>query len=385
MASLLPLIKADWGISDTNLGFITGAVSLFVAIFVIPMSYLVDRWSRKYMIIIMALLWSLATILCAFADSYYQLVIFRAMTGIGESAFAPAAVAMISKRFPRQSRASFIGIFNAGAPIGAGLGFMLGGYVGLLLGWRHALGMVALPGVLVALLFFLIKDYRTPPLQESEEKRVGYGTLNSVYNLFKIKTIWVIYIAYALSIAVNTSIMVWIPSYLVRYHAISESRAGLAAGIIAMMVLIGAPLGGKLADLWYRSNTNAKQHLSAITAIVSSIALAAALICQNLTAAYCFFAIFGVTAVMFIAPATSIIQDVVQPGLRAFGYGINVFFENFVGAFTVPVIVGFLSDHVGLKQALLLLPILGITSAALFGISCSYYHKDLHAKYMQKV
>jgi hypothetical protein len=71
-------------------------------------------------------------------------------------------------------------------------------------------------------------------------------------------------------------------------------------------------------------------------------------------------------AVLFIAPATAIVQDIVQPGLRALGYGINVLFENLLGAFVAPVLVGIVSDFCGLKQALLLLPLLGLASAVLF-------------------
>ena len=376
MAALLPLIKADWQVSDADLGFVTGAVSLFVAIFVIPLSFIVDRWSRKYMIVLMATLWSAATLLCAFADNFQQLVIFRAMTGIGEAAFSPAAVALIAKRFPRKRRASYIGIFNAGAPIGAGLGFMLGGYVGMLYGWQHAFGLVALPGLLVALLFILVKDYRTQPLHECQRNGSTSAT-SAIAGLARIKTIWLVYVAYALSIAVNSSVMVWIPSFFTRYYAMNEKTAGLAAGVIAMLILIGAPLGGKLADIWARHNPNAKQHLCAVSAIGASVILALAILIGNKPMSLVLFGLFGIMAVMFIAPATSMVQDVVQPGMRAMSYGVNVFFENFFGAFLSPVLVGFISDIIGLKNALLVLPLLGIASAALFWTTSKYYRLDV--------
>lgn len=367
MASLLPIIKVEWKVSDANLGLVTSAVSLFVAIFVIPMSFLVDRWSRKRMIIIMATLWSLATLMCAFASSFNQLVIFRAMTGIGEAAFSPAAVAMISKRFPKSSRASHIGIFNAGAPIGAGLGFMLGGYIGMIYGWRHAFGLVAFPGLVVALLFLLVKDYPTQRLLEQNRlKNSISNNLSSIANLLKIKVIWLIYLAYALSIAVNSSVMVWIPSFFVRYHGMNEKTAGLIAGAIAMMILVGAPIGGWLADIWTSKNSYAKHHLCAISAIGAALLLAAATLSTSTSVALVLFGLFGVMAVLFIAPATAIVQDIVQPGLRALGYGINVLFENLLGAFVAPVLVGIVSDFCGLKQALLLLPLLGLASAVLF-------------------
>lgn len=378
MASLLPLIKADWQVTDTDLGFVTGSVSLFVALFVLPASLLVDRWSRKYMIVIMAIVWSMATFLCAFASNFHQLVIFRALTGIGEAAFSPAAVALISKLFPRSSRASHIGIFNAGAPIGAGLGFVAGGYIGMVWGWRHAFGLVALPGLLVALAFLLVKDYRTQPLSADNQLDKEEGIVQSVLNLGKIPTIWAVYVAYAFAIAVNSSMMVWIPSYFVRYHSLNEKDAGLFAGAIAMLILVGAPIGGKLADVWRKKNILGKQYLCTISVLIASVLLVAAILTSNLTVALTLFGLFGVMAVMFIAPATSIIQDVVQPGLRAMGYGINVFFENFLGAFLAPLLVGFISDLTSLKQALLVLPLFGVFSAVLFYWSAQFYSKDMH-------
>jgi len=381
MSSLLPLIKADWNVSDADLGLLTGIVSLFVAIFVLPMSVLVDRWSRKKMIAIMTSFWSIATLACAFAGNYHQLLGYRALTGLGEAAYAPAAVAMISKIFPRNYRAYYTGIFDAFAPLGAGIGFAVGGYVGLTYGWRHAFGMVAAPGLVIALLFLFVRDYSTLPLNEEKKDDTHSATLRvtlqSIGNLLKIKTLWFVYIAYALNIAVNTSIMVWSPTYMVRIFGFDEKTAGTISGGIALMVLIGAPIGGIIADKWNKKNKSARLYVSAISSFLGALFLLLAISFQDTMLSLAMLGLFGVSTVIYLAPATAVIQDVVQPGMRAIAYGFNVVFMNTLGAFLTPVIIGKLSDSFGLRQAFFLLPVLGSIAVVLFLASRKQYLSDL--------
>lgn len=380
VSSLLPFIKADWGVSDAQLAMLTGIVSLFVALFVLPLSVLVDRWSRKKMIVTMTIFWSLATLACAFARNYNELLAYRALTGLGEAAYAPAAVAMISKLFPRNYRAYYTGIFDAAAPLGAGFGFIIGGYIGLVYGWRHAFGMVAIPGIFIALLFLLVRDYKTLPLNEEKNRDESIGSfriiLLSIANLFKIKTLWYVYLAYASNIAVNTSMMIWSPTYFVRVFQFDEKTSGILAGGIAMLALVGAPLGGFIADKWHRTNKSARLYVSALSSLLGSIFLLLSLQSTSTIAALIFFALFGISTVIYLAPATAVIQDVVQPGMRAIAYGLNVVIMNILGAFIVPVIIGWLSDRYGLANAFYLLPVLGLSAMGLFFYARSQYLLD---------
>ncbi|MBK8808475.1 MAG: MFS transporter [Bacteroidales bacterium] len=319
MASLLPFIKAEWQIADMDLGLLTSVVSLTIGIFTIPLSILVDRWSRKKMISIMVFVWSIATLMCAFAENYYQLLAFRALTGLGEAAYASAAVAMIMKTFPGNHRAKFIGFYNAAAPLGAGLGMAVGGYIGMIYGWRHAFGIVAIPGIILAVQFWFVNDYRTIPLTEKSLRFMERlkMTLLTIVDLLKIKTLWYMYFCYALIIGVNTSVLNWSPSYLERFLHFNRSTAGSLSGAIAALVLIGAPLGGYISDRWLKIDKNAKLKVSYISTILSAIALGVALFTDNKTLAMTGFFVFGIFTVMYLAPATSIIQEVVNPGMRA--------------------------------------------------------------------
>jgi len=378
ITSFLDSIKHDWHVSDTQLGMLTGIVNLFVAIFVLPMSILVDRWSRKKMIAIMAIFWSIASLACAFAVNYQQLLIFRAFTGLGEAAYASAAVALISKSFPRNNRAQHIGIYNAAAPLGAGLGIMIGGHIAASLGWRYSFGLVALPGMFLALLFFTIRDYPTLPLQETENKANSSwkNIIDSIANILKIRTLWYVYLAYAIIIGVNSAMLDWSTVYFIRFLGLSQKLASSISGGIAVLVLVGAPLGGIIGDRLNRKNKNAYLTLSAITVFIASIALYLALMIHNMPLLLTCFGIFGIFSVIFLAPITSVIQNVVQPGMRAVAFGFNVLFMNFLGAFTFPIVIGKVSDIVGLHLSLFILPTTMIFAGILFLACIKQYEKD---------
>jgi MFS family permease len=378
ITSFLDSIKHDWHVSDTQLGMLTGIVNLFVALFVLPMSILVDRWSRKKMIAIMALLWSFASLACAFAMNYEQLLAFRALTGLGEAAYASAAVALISKSFPRNNRAQHIGIYNAAAPLGAGLGIMIGGQIAVTLGWRYSFGLVALPGMVLALLFFTIRDYQTLPLDEEKDTKESSfsGLFRSIKNILKIRTLWFVYLAYAIIIGVNTAMLDWSTVYFTRYQGLGQKLASTISGGIAILILVGAPLGGIIGDRLNRKHKNAYLLFSAITTFIAAIALYLALMINNLTLVIVCFGIFGVFSVTFLAPATAVIQNVVQPGMRAVAFGFNVLFMNFIGAFSFPIIIGKCSDLVGLHRSLFLLPSIMILAGILFMCCLKQYQHD---------
>lgn len=379
MSSLLPFIKEDWHVQDVDLGLLTSIVSLFVGIFSIPLSILIDRWSRKKMVAIMVIFWSMATLMCAFVENYTQLLIFRALTGLGEAAYAAAAVALITKNFPRQHRSIHIGIYNAAAPLGAGLGMAVGGYIGMMYGWRHAFGLVALPGLLLGIMFLFTKDYHTVPLEGESNSFFSKLrlTFKSIIDLLKIKTLWFVYLAYALNIGVNTSILSWSPSYFVRFLGFDPEKAGKISGLIAALVILGAPLGGFLADKWSKRYKNSKLVVSWISTLLSGIVLFLAFYTTNETLSMVSLFLFGILTVVYLAPATSVIQDVVPPGVRAVSFGFNVMFMNLIGAFLTPILVGKISDIVDLRYALMLLPVLSVIATILLIAVKKQYFRDM--------
>lgn len=129
VAALLPYIKAEYGASDAELGFMISIVNYSMVIFVIPAGYLVDRWSRKKMLTVMALIWSFATAACGMAGTFWHLVMARFFIGTGEGGYNPAGQTLLSASFPKRLRASVCAAIPASVWLGAPLGLWIGAYI----------------------------------------------------------------------------------------------------------------------------------------------------------------------------------------------------------------------------------------------------------------
>ncbi len=372
MSVLFESIKYDWNITDVQLSLLEGVTSLVIAVCVLPMAIAIDRWSRKYMIAIMVAAWSIITFVCAFAENYNQLLLLRALIGIGEAAYAPAAVSLLSKSFPARHRAKYIGIFDAAAPLGVALGMIVGGYIGMIYGWRHAFGIVAIPGIICAILALRIRDYYSIPIYK-QSQRVPFS-VSQIFEILRIKTLWFVSIAFSCMVGINTAVLDWAPSFFMRVHSLTQAQAGYMSAIIAITALLGAPLGGFIADSWAKTQPYAKIYVSAIVTLSAGIFLVLALSFTNIYWVYIWFALFGMSTVAFLGPATAIIQEVVQPGMRTIAFSINVIAINILGAFCMIMLVGYISDIYGIQTSLIIISLFAFVASFLFLLSKQEYH-----------
>ena len=379
VGALIPFIKADWRLSDQALGSLTSVIYIVIAVFVIPLSLVVDRWSRRKMISIMVFFWSLATLACAFTLNYTQLLIARAMIGFGEAGYAPAGTASLAAAYPHEKRARAMGIWNAFIPLGAAVGFLVGGWIGQKYGWRSAFGLVALPGIILAVLFWFTKDYRTVPLEDGLPGGIsGAGSLKkNAPGLLRIPTLRFVYLAFAMNTAITTAMMTWLPSYFNRVHGMPEKRAGMVAAGLAALILFGAPIGGFLADRWMRTKINARMVFSGWTSLISAVFLALAILFDATAAFWPLIFVWGILTVCYVAPSAAVTQDVVHPGLRALSYGLCVVCQHLFGGAWSPMIVGALSDRFGLRSALLVMPLFALAAAVLLFAGSRWYERDL--------
>ena len=138
--AVFPVLKAEWGLSDTQLGSLNSIVSLLVGLLTFPLSLLADRWGRVRSIVLMAALWSLATAACAVAENYGQMFAARFFVGVGEAAYGSVGIAVIIAVFPPHMRSTLSGAFLAGGAFGSVLGMALGGVISAQFGWRWAFG-----------------------------------------------------------------------------------------------------------------------------------------------------------------------------------------------------------------------------------------------------
>lgn len=175
--AVFPMLKAAWHLSDTRLGSLSSVVALMVGVLTFPLSVLADRWGRVKSIVLMATMWSLATLGCALSTSYGEMLLARAFVGVGEAAYGSVGIAVVLSIFPARLRATLAAAFMAGGAFGSVLGMALGGAVAAQLGWRASFSaMAALGIVLVALYRFLITEKRLAPLQPVNVSRQTQGT-----------------------------------------------------------------------------------------------------------------------------------------------------------------------------------------------------------------
>jgi MFS family permease len=385
ISSLFPFLKADWNLTDKECGMLVSVVYLSIVTLTVPISILVDRWSRKKTIGLMAVIWGVATGLGAFSKSFKQLFITRAVVGIGEAGYSPGGSAMMSALFPIEKRALMMGLWNASIPLGSAIGIAVGGIIATHWGWRHALGIVAIPGLIIAVLFFFIKDYKTIKLEKrdtktgsAEERQKVRMSLRDLLKEFLSKpSLLFTYFGMAGVVFATTSLIVWLPTYFHRVQGMEEGPAGLKASAVMLLAIIGAPLGGYVADRWRRKKVNARLLVPTITSFLSAILMFLAFSVYHGQLQYLLLLSVGVSVTAFIAAAAAVTQDVVHPGLRAMSYAIAVVVQNLLGSTPGPIVMGAISDSTNIQTAFKFLPISLLISTVLFFLGSRYYEKDM--------
>ena len=316
ISSLFPFLKAEWNLTDFQCGGLVSAVYVSIVIFTFPVSILIDRWSRRKTIGLMSLLWGIATGLGAFTNTFRQLFTTRSLIGVGEAGYAPGGSAMISAMYPVEKRSWMLGLWNASIPLGSAIGVAIGGIIATHWGWRHALGIVAIPGIIVAVLFFFIKDYKTVGLlkkdasnsKAEERKMVRMSILDLFSEFIRKPSLLFTYFGIAGVVFTTTSLMTWLPTYFIRVQGMAASPAGIKSSAVLLMAIVGAPLGGYLVDRWRRKKINARLIFPAITTLISADyhvsgihgicrknAVSFIVVCWHLHYGFCFCCLCGYT------------------------------------------------------------------------------------------
>ncbi len=383
VVSLFPYLKTDWGLSDTECGLLVSAVYWSIVILSLPISVVIDRWSRKKSIGVMAVVWSIATVACAFTRNFYQLFAMRVVVGAGEAGYAPGGTAMIAALFPEKKRSMMVGLWTAALPLGSAIGIMAGGYIAVHFGWRHAFGIVALPGFIVAILFFFIRDYKTVALEtriqnidgSDEKKQMDF--IEIVRQFTHTPSLILTYIAFAGNMFLVAAYMSWLPTFYYRMEGLPMEKAGIKGSMVMLLGIIGFPLGGFLVDRWRQKKIRARLLFPALSSFITAIMFFMAFYYLKGVAQYGLILLGGVTAAMFSPAAIAVTQDVVHPGLRATSYSFCVISQNLLGSSLGPLFAGMLSDKYDIHTALLIVPVASLLAAVLYFFASFFYPDDL--------
>lgn len=372
-------IEKDWGITHTQSGLLVSAVYWAIVLLTFPVSILVDRWSRSKTIGIMAVLWSLATALCALTGNFTQLFLARLLIGVGEAGYAPGGSAMISGLYPLEKRSRMMGIWNASIPLGTAIGVLLGGFIAVHLGWKHAFGIVAIPGFIVAILFLFVKDYKTVDLSffDKDNNKIKMERKDMVKEFITKPSVIYTYFGMASVVFVTTAMITWLSTYFQNVSNVPQVKSGMMASAVMFLALVGAPLGGFLTDRWRRKRANARLLFPAVSTLLTAVLLFLALYLFKGTVQYIIFLFFGISIMLFIAGAAAVTQDVIHPGLRAASYAFAVIIQNLLGSSTAPIVMGKIYDLTNIQTALSVLPFVLLIGSLLFYLGSRHYERDL--------
>lgn len=339
---LFPLLRDVFSVTDAQLGSLQKWLLVVLALATIPCSLLADRWSRKWIISFGVIFWSLATFFSGLAASFTVLLVARALVGVGEAAYAPAAQSMISGTFPAQARARAQAVFAAGMLLGGAAGQALGGIIGAAHGWRHAFFVVGIPGLLLGLAALRLEE---PPRGPRAEV-VPFWRLLGVpaYLALILSGVFITFAA--------ISFITWGPDYVVNYKDFSLREAGVSLATVALVSLVlGVLTGGYVADRLQKRFVYGRVVAIAAAFLAAAPFILWAIEAEEKSAVLTAFFMAGFFMSWYHGPVTAVIHDLMPPRAHATSVGVYIFVTQLAGAFG-PQLVGQISDRKDLEVGL---------------------------------
>ncbi|MEL7029676.1 MAG: MFS transporter, partial [Pseudomonadota bacterium] len=251
LAILIVPIKAELGLSDTSIGFLTGfAFAIFYATAGLPIALLADRYNRTKLIAVALTLWSGMTALSGFAQNFWHLALARIGVGVGEAGGSPPAHSIIADLYKPERRSTALAIYGLGIPIGTLIGLGLGGWISQQYGWRIAFFAAGAPGLILAgVIALTFREPPRPPVPSAGKASTAPGLAATIQHMANTPVIVHIAIGGSLITAFGAALVAWTPTYLARTHGMELGEIGLYLGLIAGLPgAAGMYLGGALAD-----------------------------------------------------------------------------------------------------------------------------------------
>jgi MFS family permease len=340
-------VRKEWGLSDTELGLVFSAFTLVYALAGVPLGRLADASPRKAIMGWGLLVWSALTGATGAAWNYASFFVVRLAVGVGEASYAPAATSMIGDLFPANKRSRAMGLFMLGLPIGLLLAFFsVGSMVKAFGSWRAPFFIAMLPGVLLAIFMFFIRE---PARGAAEAGQVSDRKIERpIRKILGIPTLWSIILAGAMTNMAAYAANSFLVPLVQRYFELPLQSAAMATGVIVgISGLFGLTLGAAVADKLHRVNERARLIYGAVSMFGAAVLIWFALRMGTgeFTAFVALFALGWLLQYNFYNCAYPAIQDVVEPRLRATAMAIFFAVNYVLGGFIGPLLAGALSDR----------------------------------------
>ncbi|HSG59428.1 MAG TPA: MFS transporter [Woeseiaceae bacterium] len=347
LAILLPAIREEFQVGDTLLGLLTGtAFALFYVAVGIPVARLADKVNRRNLIAVAVAVWSGMTALSGLAANVWQLTLARIGVGIGEAGCSPPAHSMIADLYPPEQRSSAMGFYTLGIGAGIMLAYLAGGWVAQNIGWREALFIVGLPGLLLAL---IVRFTLAEPARGASEKRRDSGR-QPAFRLvmrFLVSRRSFVYMAVGAGLIsfVGYSIGNFMPSFIERSYGMELAAIGLWLGLInGTAGGFGFFLGGYLADRVGRAGQARAVRFLALASIFTALLHVGVFVAPTAGWSLVLFVLPALTSNFYLAPVLGQTQSLVSLRMRAVASAIMLLVINVIGLALGPPVTGLISD-----------------------------------------
>lgn len=377
LAGVQPLVQHAFQVNDEQIGALTFAFFIVYMIAAPVTGWLGDRFPRKPLILAGAVLWSALTLSTALVHTFDELYWRHALVGIGEASFCIYAPALLSDYWPPEQRNRILTLFYLSLPVGAALGYVLGGTLGQAYGWRAPFYVAAVPGLVIALLVWI---WLKEPVRGASDRLAVRPNRATLAGLARNPAYWTATLGMAMMVFSMGGISVWMPTFLYRHAHYSLAGASQILGAITVVDgIAGTWLGGWLAQRWLRRNKSALYLLSAWSMV--------------LTVPFALLTFYGPRPLMVPAlavaefflflntgPLNAAIVNSVAAPIRSTAIAIELFTIHALGDAPSPRIIGWVSDRSSLQAGLAITLItLALSGILLFLGSRSAPELDLEA------
>ena len=358
--SVLPLVRDELKLSDIQLGLLSGSFFWVYALLSPFTGFLADRFGRKRAILLGLIVWSLVTAATGYAESFMAVISARALMGISESCYLPAALALIAAFHGPRSRSRATGIHQSGFSTGIILGGFGGAWLGMQYGWRLAFKFLGAIGILYTfVLLFLLQESPSSSSEESEVKKFQF--LYSVKELLALpgyKTMAMVFTASSIATVIAYT---WLPLFLFEKFQMSLTEAGFVATFyLQSSVIVGMLLGGWIADWWSQKTARGRLFTQAVGLIGTAPFLFLVGFSTSRAMLIGSLILHGILKGLYDCNQMPVLCQVARDSLRSTGYGVFIL----VGVSTagsMAVLAGYYKQAIGLGGAF------EIASALLFG------------------
>lgn len=343
IAILQDPIKAEFSLSDTQLGLLNGfAFALFYVGFGLPLARWADAGNRRNLLAWAVALWSLMTALCGLAQNYVQLLLARMGVGVGEAGCSPAAHSMISDVFPAEQRATALGVYSVGVNVGILAGFIAGGWLNELYGWRVALMAVGLPGLLLAV---WIRLSVPEPVRQGAVTESLASMSQVLQHLWSLRSARWLALGCGMTSVAGYGLANWMPSFLIRSHAMGTAELGVWLALIAGVGGgLGTFLGGLMADRLAVRDRRWPLWLPAGVLCLALPFLVLTFVLPDKLSALLVYIFPASVISCYLAPAIAVLHGLAPNRMRAMASAMLFLVINIIGLGIGPVAIGFVSD-----------------------------------------